>query len=76
MFCTAKYRGGVRKTEGLTLTAKKSMKSFQPLSNIANAAPRNVTGHGREEGEMQSIAFAQIHVYSHCFFYRTVLMRK
>ena len=24
------------------------MKSFQPLSNIANAAPRNVTGHGRE----------------------------
>nr|DAR81567.1 MAG TPA: hypothetical protein [Caudoviricetes sp.] len=33
MFCTAKYRGGVRKTEGLTLTAKKSIKSFQPLSS-------------------------------------------
>ena len=68
MFCTAKYRGGVRRTEGLIFTTKKSMKSFQPLSYIANAAPRNVTGHGRGEGEMQSIAFARIHVYSHCFF--------
>ena len=45
------------------------MKSFQPLSYIANAAPRNVTGHGRGEGEMQSISFAKIQVYSHGFFY-------
>lgn len=43
------------------------MKSFQPLSYIANAAPRNVTGHGRGEGEMQSISFAKIQVYSHGF---------
>ena len=34
VFCTAKYRGGVRRTEGLTLIAKKFMKSFQPLSSI------------------------------------------
>ena len=64
----SKIKGGVRRTEGLIFTTKKSMKSFQPLSYIANAAPRNVTGHGRGEGEMQSIAFARIHVYSHCFF--------
>ena len=78
MFCTAKYRGGVRKTEGLTLTAKKFMKFFQPLSSetvvssvspllYRYATPHNATGHGREEGEIQSISFAKIHVYPHRF---------
>ena len=43
------------------------MKSFQPLSYIANAAPRNVTGHGRGEGGTQFIAFAKIHAYPRCF---------
>ena len=33
VFCTAKYRGGVQRTEGLILTAQKLMKSFQPLSS-------------------------------------------
>lgn len=32
MFCTAKYRGGVRKTEGLVLQ-RYYMPSFQPLSS-------------------------------------------
>ena len=30
--CQTKYRGGVRRTEGLILTAQKLMKSFQSLS--------------------------------------------
>ena len=59
MFCTAKYRGrGHVVTEGLTLTAKKLMKSFQPLSSETTVSsvsplysltetPRNATGHGR-----------------------------
>ena len=65
-------------TEGLTLTAKKFMKSFQPLSSVRAVAhvapllfryatPLNATGHGREEGEIQSISFAKIHVYPHRF---------
>ena len=48
-------------TEGLTLTAKKFMKFFQPLSSetvvssvssllYRYATPHNATGHGREEG--------------------------
>ena len=50
-------------TEGLTLTAKKFMKFFQPLSSetivssvspllYRYATPHNATGHGREEGEI------------------------
>ena len=65
-------------TEGLTLTAKKFMKFFQPLSSetvvssvspllYRYATPHNATGHGREEGEIQSISFAKIHVYPHRF---------
>ena len=65
-------------TEGLTLTAKKFMKFFQPLSSetvvssvspllYRYATPHNGTGHGREEGEIQSISFAKIHVYPHRF---------
>ena len=65
-------------TEGLTLTAKKFMKFFQPLSSetvvssvspllYRYATPHNSTGHGREEGEIQSISFAKIHVYPHRF---------
>ena len=65
-------------TEGLTLTAKKFMKSFQPFFSEAvvssvspllyrYAPPHNATGHGREEGEIQSISFAKIHVYPHRF---------
>ena len=52
-------------TEGLTLTAKKFMKSFQPFSSeilylraipyIVTATSRNATRHDREEGEIQSI---------------------
>ena len=65
-------------TEGLTLTAKKFMKFFQPLSSetvvssvspllYRYATPHNAPGHGREEGEIQSISFAKIHVYPHRF---------
>ena len=65
-------------TEGLTLTAKKFMKFFQPLSSetvVSSVSPllyryathHNATGHGREEGEIQSISFAKIHVYPHRF---------
>ena len=65
-------------TEGLTLTAKKFMKFFQPLSSetvvssvspllYRYATPHNATVHGREEGEIQSISFAKIHVYPHRF---------
>ena len=65
-------------TEGLILTAKKFMKFFQPLSSetvvssvspllYRYATPHNATGHSREEGEIQSISFAKIHVYPHRF---------
>ena len=47
-------------TEGLTLIAKKFMKSFQPLSSetivssgyplIVSETSRNATGHGKGEG--------------------------
>ena len=60
-------------TEGLTLTAKKFMKSFQPFSSeilylraipyIVTATSRNATEYGKGEGEIQSISFAKIHVY-------------
>ena len=63
VFCNTKYRGGVRRTEGLIFTAKNFMKSFQPLSSkqlylrclsyISNATPRNTTGHGRGEEQTQ-----------------------
>ena len=54
------------------------MKFFQPLSSetvvssvspllYRYATPHNATGHGREEGEIQSISFAKIHVYPHRF---------
>ena len=61
-------------TEGLTLTAKKFMKFFQPLSSetvVSSVAPllyRYATPHNAtEEGEIQSISFAKIHVYPHRF---------
>lgn len=45
---------------------------FNPLALWARplyryATPHNATGHGREEGEIQSISFAKIHVYPHRF---------
>ena len=77
-FCVAKTQWCHVVTEGLTLTAKKFMKFFQPLSSetvvssvspllYRYATPHNATGHGREEGEIQSISFAKIHVYPHRF---------
>ena len=66
-------------TVGLPLTSKKFMNSFQPFSleTIVSsvspllyryATPHNATGHGREEGEIQSISFAKIHVYPLIFY--------
>ena len=49
-------------TEGLTLTAKKLMKSFQPLSSettVSSVAPLH-----KGEGKMQYIALDKIQVYS------------
>ena len=79
MFLQRKNIGEVSRSDGgVTLTAKKFMKFFQPLSSetvvssvspllYRYATPHNATGHSREEGEIQSISFAKIHVYPHRF---------
>ena len=63
MFCSAKYRGGVRKDGGLTPTAKKTYEIF-PISLLKNYRSVGISPIATETQGMQSIAFAKIQVYT------------